>query len=150
MDDSAFRGNTLLKRKGTFINWTPERIEELKKCNDDIIYFICKYCKIVSLDRGLVPFELYDYQKEFIKLMHENTHVIATQARQSGKCYFCNTYINIRNKKTGEIQRITIGKFYDMIKQSKNSNKVTCNDSKTTCYKPSEKSTKTCKDSKKD
>ena len=84
-DDSTFRGNANLKKKGEKIRWTKERIRELKKCQEDIIYFICKYCKIVSLDKGIVPFELYDYQVEFIKLMNQNRFVIANFARQTGK-----------------------------------------------------------------
>lgn len=84
-DDSAFRGNANLKKKGEKIRWTKDRIRELKKCQEDIIYFICNYCKIVSLDKGIVPFELYDYQINFIKMMRDNRFVIANFARQTGK-----------------------------------------------------------------
>ena len=84
-EESAFRGNTNLKKKGEKIKWTKERIRELKKCKEDIIYFVCNYCKIVSLDYGIIPFELYDYQKELIQLINNNRFIISCQSRQSGK-----------------------------------------------------------------
>ena len=51
----------------------------------DPIYFIKNYIKIVSLDEGLVPFELYDFQKEMIGTFHNNRFTICKLPRQSGK-----------------------------------------------------------------
>lgn len=85
LDDVGFRGNIALKKKGTKHKWKKKELLELKKCQEDIIYFVCNYCKIISLDHGIIPFELYDYQKKFIELMNSNRFVIANQARQSGK-----------------------------------------------------------------
>jgi len=41
--------------------------------------------KILSLDKGLVPFEPYDYQEEMIRTIHENRFVIGKLPRQTGK-----------------------------------------------------------------
>ena len=30
-------------------------------------YFAKTYCKVISLDKGLVPFDLYPYQKKMFK-----------------------------------------------------------------------------------
>lgn len=55
------------------------------KCGLDVVYFTVKYFKIISVDDGIIPFRLYDYQKELLALFQENLHIIAMQARQSGK-----------------------------------------------------------------
>jgi hypothetical protein len=41
--------------------------------------------KIVHVDRGLVNFELYPYQKKMVLKMHENRRTVVTTARQAGK-----------------------------------------------------------------
>jgi len=41
--------------------------------------------KIIHVDRGLVPFELYDYQVEMIRSYYENRFNITMTSRQSGK-----------------------------------------------------------------
>ena len=60
--NNFYNGNPKLKKSGIDQPYTQEQIEEYKKCRDDIIYFTKKYCKIVSLDEGLINFELRDYQ----------------------------------------------------------------------------------------
>ena len=44
----------------------------MRGCMKDPSYFAEKYCKIISLDKGLVPFELYPYQKKMFKQFEEN------------------------------------------------------------------------------
>ena len=43
------------------------------------------YIKIISLDEGLVPFSMYDFQKEILRDFHENRFNIAKLPRQTGK-----------------------------------------------------------------
>ena len=69
------------------------QLEEIAKCASDPLYFINTYCKIVSLDDGVVSFKTYDYQDEFINLIHNNRFTIATMARQLGKSTSCGAYI---------------------------------------------------------
>jgi hypothetical protein len=38
--------------------------------------------------------------------------------RQSGKCSISNEFITIKNKKTGEIEKITLGEFFTKMKNS--------------------------------
>ena len=40
---------------------------EYQKCMQDPAYFARTYVKIISLDEGLVPFDLYPYQEEMFK-----------------------------------------------------------------------------------
>ena len=82
---TKYLGNSNLKAAGVNVNFSPEQIEEYIKCAQDPLYFIKNYVKIVSLDKGLVPFEPYDYQEEMIKTIHENRFVIGKLPRQTGK-----------------------------------------------------------------
>lgn len=83
-------------------------VAEFKKCKDDPVYFIETYGKIVSVDDGLVPFILYDYQREILAAYPTNNNICLNQSRQSGKCVTGDAKVTIRNKKTGEIRTISI------------------------------------------
>ena len=85
MNDSVYLGNPNLKKANVQQEWTKEELEEYAKCMKDPIYFIQHYIKIVSLDEGLVPFELYDFQKEMVGTFHNNRFTICKLPRQSGK-----------------------------------------------------------------
>ncbi len=100
----SYRGNPLLKRQGVQIEWTAELIQEFQRCKEDPIYFCEKYMKIVHVDKGLIPFDLFDYQKDMILSMIENRYSIFACARQSGKstivCGFVLHYIIFNSDKT--------------------------------------------------
>jgi hypothetical protein len=81
----GYLGNQNLKRSGISIEWTPELLEEYIKCSEDPIYFCETYMKIINVDRGLISFKLYDYQKEMMRSMHENRFTLITTCRQAGK-----------------------------------------------------------------
>ena len=85
MNDSVYLGNPNLKKANVQQEWTKEELEEYAKCMKDPIYFIQQYIKIVSLDEGLVPFKLYDFQKEMVGTFHNNRFTICKLPRQSGK-----------------------------------------------------------------
>jgi hypothetical protein len=73
----GYLGNKNLKAAGTKIEFTKEQVEEYMKCAKDPIYFIKNYVRIVSLDHGLVPFDLYDFQEDIVNKVHDNRFVIA-------------------------------------------------------------------------
>lgn len=81
----SYRGNSHLKTAGEKIELTPEHIKEYKKCMKDPVYFAERYIKIVHIDKGLIPIQLYDYQKKVIRNMHDNRFSIVLSSRQSGK-----------------------------------------------------------------
>jgi len=85
MSESVYLGNPNLKKANVTQEWTKEQIEEYAKCMKDPIYFIQEYLKIVSLDEGLVPFKMYDFQKEMVGTFHNNRFTICKLPRQSGK-----------------------------------------------------------------
>ena len=69
MSESVYLGNPNLKKANVSQEWTKDEIKEYAKCMKDPIYFIRTYIRIVSLDEGLVPFEMYDFQKEMVDLI---------------------------------------------------------------------------------
>ena len=56
MSNEQYLGNPNLKRANVTQEFTPEEVEEYLKCAASPVYFIKKYIKIVSLDKGLIPF----------------------------------------------------------------------------------------------
>jgi len=89
----GYLGNPNLKEAGQTIEFTKEELQEFIKCQKDPEYFIKKYIKVVSLDKGLVPFNLYDYQEKMVETIHNNRFVIAKLPRQSGKSTTIVSYI---------------------------------------------------------
>ena len=83
--EQTYLGNPNLKKANVAQEWTQAEVEEYAKCMNDPMYFIQTYIKIVSLDEGLVPFKLYDFQKEMVGTFHNNRFTICKLPRQSGK-----------------------------------------------------------------
>ena len=80
-----YLGNPNLKKANVSQEWTKEEVQEYARCMSDPQYFIENYIMIVSLDEGLVPFKMYDFQKEMVGTFHNNRFTICKLPRQSGK-----------------------------------------------------------------
>ena len=91
--NEIYLGNPNLKRANIAQNFTPKQVEEFVKCSQDPVYFITNYIKIISLDKGLVPFDLYDFQADMVEKFHENRFNIAKLPRQSGKSTVVTAYL---------------------------------------------------------
>jgi hypothetical protein len=89
----AYLGNPNLKKINTDVEYTKEQIVEYQKCSTNPIYFMEKYIKIVSLDEGLVPFNMYDFQKKIVNTIHNNRFTICKLPRQSGKSTTTISYL---------------------------------------------------------
>jgi hypothetical protein len=81
----GYNGNSSLKRAGVEIEYTHDQLIEITKCIKDPVYFIKKYVKIVNVDEGLVPFNMWPFQVEMVKGFHANRFSIAKMPRQVGK-----------------------------------------------------------------
>lgn len=81
----SYRDNPLLKKSGVELSYTQEQIEEYVKCAQDPVYFVENYVQIVNVDRGLIPFDMWDFQKDMIRLFKDNRFVITKCPRQVGK-----------------------------------------------------------------
>jgi hypothetical protein len=93
MSDNIYLGNPNLKKANTQIQFTQEQIIEFLKCKEDPVYFARNYIKIVSLDHGLVPFEMYPFQEKLIQNFHDNRFNICKMPRQTGKSTTCVSYL---------------------------------------------------------
>jgi len=93
MSDNVYLGNPNLKKANTQIQFTQEQIIEFLKCKEDPVYFAKNYIKIVSLDHGLVPFEMYPFQEKLVRNFHENRFNICKMPRQTGKSTTCVSYL---------------------------------------------------------
>ena len=80
-----YLGNPNIKKDGIVSNFNEEQVLEYARCMKDPIHFVEKYAKIISLDRGLVPFKLYPYQKKMFRHFEENRFNVILACRQSGK-----------------------------------------------------------------
>ena len=93
MSNDNYLGNPNLKKVNTPVEYTKEQIIEFQKCEKDPIYFMETYMKIVSLDEGLVPFKMYDFQKHIVRTIHDNRFTICKLPRQSGKSTTTVSYL---------------------------------------------------------
>ena len=93
MSDAVYLGNPNLKKANTPISFTKKQIQEFIKCKDDPVYFAKTYMKIISLDEGLIPFEMYDFQEKLIDNFHNNRFNIAKLPRQTGKSTTVISYL---------------------------------------------------------
>lgn len=85
IDFRGYNGNSNLKKSRQPFVWTNDLVEEYAKCKYDPIYFAEKYINIVHVDRGFIPIELYDYQKEIVIKYQNSRRVVVVTSRQAGK-----------------------------------------------------------------
>jgi len=91
--NETYLGNINVKRDGVQHNFTEEEIKEYIKCSNDPVYFCKTYLKVISLDDGLVPFDLYPYQEKMFDHFNNNRFSIVLACRQSGKSISSVGYI---------------------------------------------------------
>ena len=91
--NDTYLGNINVKRDGVTHNFTKEELQEYARCMQDPTHFATNYCKIISLDRGLVPFKLYPYQQKMFDSFTNNRFSIVLACRQSGKSISSVAYL---------------------------------------------------------
>jgi len=91
--NETYLGNANIKRDGVVHNFTKDEVVEYKKCLDSPSYFAVNYCKIIHVDKGLVPFELYPYQEKMFDHFNSNRFSIVLACRQSGKSISSVAYL---------------------------------------------------------
>ena len=91
--DDSYLGNINVKRDGVAQQWSTDQVAEYAKCMNDASYFARTYCKVIHVDKGLVPFKLYPYQEKMFKHFDENRFSIVLACRQSGKSISSVAYL---------------------------------------------------------
>jgi len=89
----SYLGNPNVKRDGVLQAWDENLVQEYARCMKSPSYFAKKYCKIISLDKGLVNFELYPYQEKMFGAFNEHRFNIVLACRQSGKSISACAYL---------------------------------------------------------
>ena len=89
----TYLGNSQIKRDGISQSWTKEELSEYVKCTENPSYFARNYVKVIHLDHGLVPFDLYPYQEEMFNHFKNNRFSIVLACRQSGKSISSIAYL---------------------------------------------------------
>lgn len=81
----GYNNNPNLPREDYRHAFTQKEMDEFIKCADDPVYFAMTYMKIINVDRGLIPFEMWDFQQEMLMSFHNNRFSICKLPRQVGK-----------------------------------------------------------------
>ena len=105
-----FNGNRQLKRPFTKMPIAKIHEIEIKKCADDIYYFMDNYIRITT-PKGLNFPELREYQREFISVINkqENEKIISLQPRQ---CISSETIVNVNGND------LSIKELFDLFQYS--------------------------------
>lgn len=92
-DDTHYLGNPHVKKDGIQEDWSQEKVAEYAKCMSDPAHFATNHLKIINLNDGLVPFELYPYQEEMFSHFNNNRFTVVLACRQSGKSISSVAYL---------------------------------------------------------
>ena len=79
-----YENNTKLLKGDLVFDRTEDEIEEWLRCKNDIIYFVEKYCQLMTPE-GIKNVKLRDYQKNYLKHLIDNRLSIYLACRQCGK-----------------------------------------------------------------
>ena len=82
-EHGTYLGNPLLKAAHIQQDWTEEQVGQYVRCQQDPLYFVTNFIKIVSVDEGLIEFDVRDYQEDMIDKFHNE--------RFQRKCFSCNS-----------------------------------------------------------
>lgn len=79
-----YENNTKLLKGDLVFERTDDEIEEWLRCKNDIIYFVEKYCKLMTPE-GIRHVKLRDYQKNYLRHLEQHRLSIYLACRQCGK-----------------------------------------------------------------
>jgi hypothetical protein len=66
-------------------SWTEDMVQEYCKSARSVKYFMLNHCKVVSVEHGVIKFEMRDYQMRMLTLLDSNKKAILNCPRQCGK-----------------------------------------------------------------
>ena len=90
-----YENQTKLLKGDLVFQRTEEEINEWKRCATDIIYFVNKYCKLMTPE-GIKNVKLRDYQENYLKHLMKNRLSIYLACRQCGKCLSLTQTVDIQ------------------------------------------------------
>ena len=91
--NSPFKDNDPVWKKANIVfEYTPEELEEIRRCKADPVYFANKYAQVMTED-GIQQIELRDYQEEIIAEFKAHRFNILMASRQIGKTVMSGVFI---------------------------------------------------------
>lgn len=113
---TPFKNNEQLPAAQSTYSYTVDELREFVKCKEDPVYFIKNYVKIIHVDKGLVPFEMWPFQENMVRNYHENRFNITMCSRQVGKSttvigyflYYILFNVNVRVCISANKQKIAV------------------------------------------
>ena len=91
--NSPFKDNDPAWKKPNLVfEYTPEELEEIKKCKSDVGYFANKYAQVLT-EYGVEQIILRDYQEEIIRAFGANRFNILMASRQIGKTVMSGVFV---------------------------------------------------------
>jgi superfamily II DNA or RNA helicase len=106
--------NNFVKSANVDTEFDAHKLQELKKCATDPVYFVKTYCYIQHPTLGKIKFTLRPYQERILRAFVSNRLVLLMQPRQTGKCVLNKTYINICIKPI-KIKKLFLFLFYNKV-----------------------------------
>lgn len=91
--NSPFKDNDPVWKKAKIVfEYTPDELEEVRKCKADPMYFASTYAHVMT-DDGVVQVELRDYQEEILQSFNKNRFNCLMASRQIGKTVMAGVFI---------------------------------------------------------
>lgn len=87
-----FSADMELRKYNILFEYTPDEIDEIRKCRTDILYFADKYCKLMT-DNGIQTISVRDYQKEVLLNLVNERFICFMASRQIGKSTMTSIFI---------------------------------------------------------
>lgn len=81
----GYNNNPNLPKEDYLHGYTQAEADEFAKCANDPVYFATTYMRIINVDHGLMPFRMWDFQKDMLQSFHDNRFSICKLPRQVGK-----------------------------------------------------------------
>lgn len=114
-----YENNTKLLKGDLVFDRSKEEIEEWLRCKNDIIYFVEKYCKLMTPE-GIKHVKLRDYQQKYLKHLMDHRLSIYLACRQCGKCLSFTQVISTKlNNEFIDIYGNKLKKYFDCLYHNK-------------------------------
>jgi hypothetical protein len=81
------------KKPGTLTTYTDTELYDLSVCSSDAGYFVEKFVKIRHPKHGIIPFNMYPYQRNLIKNIDNYKNICLLWSRQLGKTEIVASYL---------------------------------------------------------
>jgi hypothetical protein len=91
--NSYYLNNPNLPTKGATFDYTPEMVEEIDKCKEDLLHFAENYFYILNIDEGRIKIKLYEAQKKILRGLKDNRFFCLLASRQVGKSTIATIFI---------------------------------------------------------